>query len=119
MIYLAKSQTVKFYTWFQNNLAKIVFIMVLHLVTSRVMNLPYFNIFASLFSFSPFLFDWIAILFLFKPRKETILVTGLSLFALSFIFAVFQLQTILEFLGEISYLLIGTYIIFSLRELKK
>jgi len=107
------------YSWYVINLQKILFVAGLHLISSYFVNLPYINIFASLFSFLPYFFDWIAILILFKPKKELILRVGLSLFVVSFFFALIKLNFLLEALGEVSFLMIGTYIILSLRELKK
>lgn len=61
----------------------------------------------------------IAILILFKPKKELILKTGLLLFVVSFFYASIKLNIVLEVLGEISFLMIETYIILCLRELRK
>lgn len=107
----------KQYSWYVTNLQKIIFVAGLHFVLSYFVQLPYINIFTSLFSFLPFFFDWVAILILFKPKKEFILKVGLLLFGVSFFLALIKFNFALEIMGEMSYLLIGTYIIFSLREL--
>ena len=107
------------YSWYVINLQKIVFVVGLHLILTYLVNLPYINIFASLFSFLPYFFDWIAILILFKPKKELILRIGLSLFVVSFFFALIKLNFALEALGEVSFLMIGTYVLLSLRELRE
>lgn len=109
----------KTYSWYGINMQKIIFITGLHLVSSYLVNLPYINIFTSLFSFIPFFFDWIAILILFKPKKELILRVGLLLFVANFFFALIKLNFAIEITGELSYLMIGTYVIFSLRELRR
>lgn len=109
----------KQYSLYVVNLQKIIFVVGLHIVLSYFVKLPYINIFTGLFSFLPYLFDWIAILILFKPKKELILKTGLLLFAVSFFFALIKLNIVLETLGEVSFLMIGTYIILSLHEIKK
>lgn len=106
------------YKWYGSNMQKIIFVIGLHIVLSYLVNLPYINIFTSLFSFLPYLFDWIAILILFKPRKELILKVGLLLFVINYFFALIKINVILEAIGEVSFLMIGTYVIFSLRELR-
>lgn len=107
------------YNWYTENLQKIILIAGLHIISSYFVKLPYINIFTSLFTFLPYFFDWIAILILFKPKKELILKTGLLLFVVSFFFTLVRLKYVLEVLGEVSFLMIGTYIILSLRELRK
>lgn len=114
-----KTFTAKQYNLYGANLQKIIFVIGLHIVLSYFVKLPYINIFTGLFSFLPYLFDWIAILILFKPRKELILKTGLLLFVVSFFFALIKLNIVLEVLGQASFLMIGTYIILSLREIRK
>ncbi|GEM_PF-5024315 len=106
------------YKWYGSNMQKIIFVIGLHIVLSYFVNLPYINIFTSLFSFLPYFFDWIAILILFKPKKELILKTGILLFAVSYFFALIKLNFVLEVLGEVSFFMIGTYVILSLREIR-
>lgn len=114
-----KGYLTRIYKWYGLNMQRIIFVVGLHFILAYLINLPYVNIFTSLFSSLLYLFDWIAILILFKPKKEKVLIAGMSLFAIDFIFAVFRLQNALEFLGEASYFMIGTYIVMSLREIRK
>lgn len=113
-----KKHISQWYDFYKENHVKIIFVYILHLVVSYLVNLPYINIFAGLFSFLPYLFDWIAIMVLFKPSRDLIFRTGIYLFIVSFFFSLFNLKNALEFLGGAIYLMIGTYIIFSLKELK-
>lgn len=107
------------YKWYGSNMQKIIFVIGLHIVLSYLVNLPYINIFTSLFSFLPYLFDWIAILVFFRPRKELILKVGLLLFVVDYFFALIKLNFALDVTGQISYLMIGTYILLALRELRE
>lgn len=107
------------YNWYVKNLQKIALVVGLHIILSYFVKLPYVNIFTSLLTFLPYFFDWIAILILFKPKKELILKTGLLLFVVGLFFTLIRLKYVLEVLGEMSFLMIGTYIILSLRELRK
>lgn len=106
------------YKWYGSNIQKIIFVVGLHFVLSYFVNLPYINIFASLFSFLPYFFDWIAILILFRPSKESILKVGLLLFTGGFLLALIKLNFLLEVFGQVSFFMLGTYIILSLKELK-
>lgn len=109
----------KQYKWYSLNVEKIFFVVGLHFILLYIVNLPYVNIFTSLFAFLPYLFDWIAILILFKPNKELILKIGIVLFFVGFIFALVKLSYPLEILGQISFFLIGTYIILVAKEVKE
>lgn len=107
------------YKWYGSNIQKIIFVVGLHFISSYFVSLPYINIFTSLFSFLPYFFDWIAILILFKPRKDLILEIGLFLFIIAFPLALLRMESFLEVIGGLSFFMIGTYIIFSLHELRK
>lgn len=107
------------YRWYGSNMPKIIFVVGLHFILAYFVRLPYINIFTGLFSSLPYFFDWIAILILFRPNKELILKTGLLLFAIDFFFALIKLNFVLETLGEVSYLMIGTYVLQALRELRE
>lgn len=107
------------YDWYVLNLQKIIFILGLHIVSSYLVQLPYINIFTSLFAFLPYFFDWVAILILFRPSEEKILKLGLILFVVSFPFALIRFTSVLEILGQASFFAIGTYVILSLKEIKK
>lgn len=114
-----KNYSLRQYEWYHHNLSKIVFVAGLHIVSSFVVMQPYINIFTSLFSFLPFFLDWIAILILFKPAKESILKTALFLFVIGFFFELLKVSFVLEVLGQIAFFMFGTYIILSLHEIKK
>lgn len=114
-----KNQISKWYDFYKTNHVKIIFILVLHLIVSYLVNLPYINIFAGLFSFIPYLFDWIVIMILFKPHRDFIFRIGVYLFIISFFFVLVNLKPVLEFLGGSIYLMIGTYILLSLKELRE
>lgn len=119
MINKFKNIFTSFYRWFEVNLSKIALVIIVHLVTSYTVNLPYINIFTSLFSFIPYVLDWIVIAVLFKLNKDQILNFGLLLFFVAIPFEIFNFRKVVEVLGEISFLMIGTYVILSLREFRK
>lgn len=118
MIKILKDYISRSYNWYKANHAKIIFVYIVHLVSYYLVNLPYINIVASLFLFLPYVIDWIAIMILFKPQKDLILKTGIGLFIISSIFVVVHISVALEFLGGMSYLMIGTYVVLSLRDIK-
>lgn len=107
------------YSWYKFNLAKIIFVAALYVVSNYLINLPYINIITSLWLFLPYLIVWIAIFILFKPPKELILKVGIVLFALDFFFLIIHFSNALEFLGGASYLMILTYVVLSLKEIKR
>lgn len=109
----------KNYNWYSVNIQRIIFVVGVHFISSYIISLPYINIFAGLFSFLPYFFDWIAILILFKPKKHLILKVGLLLFAVSYPFTLIKYNFFLEIIGQASFFMIGTYIILSLREIRK
>lgn len=106
------------YSWYRLNLAKIIFVASSYIVSNYLINLPYINIIASLLLFIPYLITWIVIFILFKPPKESILKVGIMLFIVDFFFAIIHINNALEFLGGASYVMIGTYVVLSLPELK-
>ena len=113
-----KNYLPKQYEWYSQNTPKVVFIVGLHFISSYIVALPYINIFTSLFSLLPYFVDWIAILILFKPKKEKILKVGLLLFLVAFLFHLTKLNFMLEIIGQASFFAIGTYVVLALRELK-
>jgi len=113
-----KRYFINFYKWYIFNTQKIIFVIGLHFISLYIVDLPYINIFTSLFSFLPYFFDWIAILILFRPKKELFLKTGLLLFIIGFLFTVIKLSFMSETIGQISYLMIVTYVILILKEVK-
>lgn len=113
-----KNKFVKRYAWLQKNAMNVFIVVVMHLVTSSILSLPYFNLLYIVFGFIAFLIDWILVLILFKPSKENILKFGLSMFVISFPLAVVDAKWPVEMLGNFSYLMIATYILFSLKEIR-
>lgn len=109
----------KQYQWYGSNIQKIIFVVSLHFILYYLANIPYINIFTSLFSSLPYFLDWIAILVLFRPKKELVLKVGLLLFLINYFFALIKINFIFEAMGEVSFLMIGTYVILSLHELRK
>lgn len=107
------------YPYYSKHVQKITFVIIVHFVSSYVINLPYINIFTSYFSFLPYFVDWVVILILFKPKKEIILKIGFLLFIVSFLFEVIRISFFLENLGQISFLMLGTYVMLVLKEIKK
>jgi len=115
----AKNKLDQRYRWLQDNAMNVFVVIVIHLVTSSILALPYFNLLYLVFGFIPFFIDWILILILFKPSKENILKFGLALFIISFPFAVIDAKWLVEMIGNLSYLMIATYILFSLSEVRE
>lgn len=113
-----KNKLGKRYRWLQDNAMNVFVVIVIHLVTSSILALPYFNLLYIVFGFISFFIDWIIILILFKPKKENILKFGLALFILSFPLAVIDAKWPVEMIGNLSYLMIATYILFSLKEIR-
>lgn len=107
------------YTWYDTNLAKILFIVLIFIASYYIVNLPYINIFTSIFLFLPYLIAWLGILALFRPKKDRILRAGIMLFAINFIFSLFRLRYISEILGDISYFMIATYIFITIKDMRK
>ncbi|HSW98145.1 MAG TPA: hypothetical protein VLF89_10045 [Candidatus Saccharimonadales bacterium] len=109
----------KIYLGYEKNIAKILFILLLHFCVSSLVNLPYLNLINILIVFFPYLVDWVAFLILFRPQKELVLLVGICLFIPACIFAIIGFTAPLEISGDISYLLLATYIILSLTEIRK
>lgn len=105
--------------WTRRNLEKIILVIILHLVFSYLMSLPYLNLSVLVISFAQYLIDWIIILIVFKPKKELIIRVSLYLFAFSALFGLFKIEKALELLGALIYFLIFTYLVISVPELKK
>lgn len=110
---------VDFYNWTLVNERKIIFLIIVHFLVSFALRLPYVNLFRLIISPLVYVVDWIVILFIFRPKKENILKAGLLLVLLIFPFSFFSFKPPLEALGETAYLLIATYIIQSISDLKK
>jgi len=119
MINKIKHPSQEIFLWYEKHIAKILLIVILHIASHYFVNLPYINIFTSLFSFLPFLIDWMAIIVLFKPRAKLILYSGLFLFMVDIIFSLMSVRSIAEQIGNVSYLMLATYVLISLKEIRK
>lgn len=97
---------------------KLLLVLILHFIFENLLNLPYVNLLRILTGYSVFIFDYIIIIILFRPRKEIFLKSGLVLLGLGIFVALFKLNSIIEIIGNASYLLILTYILFSLRDIR-
>lgn len=107
------------YDWYKFNLAKILFVVGLYFIFHYLVNLPYINIFYGLLSFFPYISAWIAVMILFRPSKKLMLKVGIAMFIVDFFFVLTNTKNVSEFLGDISYLMLATYILLSLKETKK
>lgn len=108
----------KIYKWYEKNIAKIIFVAIIYAVCSMFFSLPYLNIFIGLFGFLPFLISWIVILLLFHPSRNFILILSLLAFAPTIVFYSFKIIFVAEFLSNICYFALATYIIYSLSDIR-
>lgn len=106
------------YRWVKKNLEKLILIGIIYGASTYLLNLPYINLLRILFSFFPFIFSWIAILILFKPKKENILKLGFILLIIAIPLSVLSSGTLLETIGNLFYLFVGTYVLYSLKEMR-
>lgn len=109
----------KILKWYEENLSKIFLLLSVHLISTYISNIPYINLLNIYISYFVYVADWVFIVFVFKPNKELILKFGLSLFFFNFLISFLHKQQIVELLGNISYLLLATYILLSMNELRK
>ncbi|GDX61839.1 hypothetical protein LBMAG33_1490 [Candidatus Levyibacteriota bacterium] len=109
----------KKYAWYVDNLQKIVFIVALFFIFSYLLKLPYINIFVRFFALLPHIVAWIAILLLFKPRKESILKVGFFIFAVGYLFTLVRISLVMEIIGQVGFFIILTYLIMSVREIRE
>jgi len=106
------------YLWISRRFMKLLAVAVIHETIQMVFKLPYINLLTQLLSFFPILLDWIAIYILFKPTKLMIL-HGAFLLLLAIIpFSIIHVNFILEQAGEFVFVLISTYVLLSLWELR-
>ena len=105
--------------WARKNIWRIIFIIIIHILITRILDLPYINIIRTVISFTAYLVDFILVLILFKPGKKYLLYIGLWLFPLSALLALVHAQTIVEMLSNLSYLFIIAYIILSVKEMRE
>ncbi len=118
MIKKIKNYFSKGYNWYKLSLEKIIFISALYVISNYLINLPYVNIITSSLLFLPYLITWIAVFILFKPSKELILKVGITLFILDFFFLIIHISNALEILGGAGDLMLATYVVLSLKEIK-
>jgi len=110
--------TSKMFMWIQMQREKIFYTLIVYLVTAYLLRLPYINLITLYISFMPLLLTWIFILFVFKPKKDTILKFGLGLFLFNFFVTLVGISSVYEQLGDLSYFMILTYVLLSLREIQ-
>src|SRR5689334_17373844 len=108
-----------YYRWVKKNLEKFIILIVIHFLITYILNLPYINLIKILFSFLPYVVDWAVVLILFQPKREFMLKGAVALLVISFIPGLFGFQLVPEFLGNIVFMLIVTYILYSLPEIRK
>lgn len=109
----------KIYKWYEKNIAKVIFVVVTYMVFDTLFHLPYINLLQIVFGFLPILISWIVALILFRPPKNAILTFSLLAFAPSIIFnSISNLVPVAEFLGNISYFALITYVLSSLSEIR-
>lgn len=108
----------KSYQWYRQNLDKIILLIAAHFIAVYSLNLPYINLIKILFSFLPYVVDWIVLLLLFKPKKEFILKVALALLVFAIFPEILSVQRFAEFSGEIVFVLLVTVIFYSLKEIK-
>ncbi|MCL5432845.1 MAG: hypothetical protein M1524_01895 [Patescibacteria group bacterium] len=106
------------YQWIKLNIVKIMFTVFVYAVLAYVVNRPYLNIVRIAVSDLPFLVSYIVALILFRPKKESLLKIALYLLIPGFIFSSLRVEKITNPLGIFIYLMIATYLIFSLKEIK-
>ena len=105
--------------WIKAHIWQLAIVVTIHIIAIRIVNLPYINLITSLISFMPIIIDFIAIILLFKPKKEYLLYVGLGLFPLAALLSLVRVNRGVEMLGNLSYLFIFSYIALSLKEVKK
>lgn len=103
----------------QSNIVKLLFIVAVDGVLYFLFQLPYINLFASIFSYLPHLITIVLIIIFFRPSKKSILITGMVLLVLSYPFLLANLQNISEPLGTLSYFFFSAYIVLMIKEIYK
>src|SRR5690348_9297467 len=106
------------YTWVKKNLEKIIIIVIIYGLFTYLLELPYINLLRILFSSFPFMFSWIAVLLLFKPKKEDILKVGFLLLIIAIPLSAFSVS-LLEVIGDLFFLFLATYVLISLKEVRR
>jgi hypothetical protein len=113
-----KEKIKKTLLWIKKHREQLLYIAISYLATSYLLNLPYINLIKIYLSSFPLLVAWIISIIIFRPNKEKILVVGLSLFILNFFFSILHIHSISETLGEVSYYMIFTYVLLSLKDVR-
>lgn len=101
---------------YESNLSMILLLIAIYFAASFLVNVPYINLLNIYISHILYLISWIFILFIFKPKKELILKIALGLFVIDFFLMFLHGQNLVELLGDVSYLLLATYIFISIKE---
>jgi hypothetical protein len=116
MVKKSKKIYLKIYTFITTQFAKLVFIVIVFAILQYLLTLPYINLFASIFSYIPHLVGLILVLLFFRPTQISVLLTGLTLLAISYPFLLINVQSVSEILGVFSYFLLGAYVIMKIKE---
>lgn len=102
------------YIWYENNLAKIILILLVHIGLFFLINLPYINIFID--KYFLYFIDWLLILVFFLPPKRFILKTGFILLLLACLFTLIRLRQAAEIIGDVSFMMIFTFVLLDIKE---
>ena len=103
--------------WVRRNIWRIIFILVVHGAITFLLRLPYINLIRTVIGFATILVDFILVLVIFRPEKKYLLYLGLATFPLMAVFSLVHINSLVELLGNFSYLFILSYILLSLREI--
>lgn len=101
---------------YESNLSMLLLLIAIYFTASFIVNIPYINLLNIYVSNILYLISWIFIVFVFKPKKELILKIALGLFVIDFFLMFLHGQNLVELLGNVSYLLLTTYILISIKE---
>jgi len=104
--------------WVLKNYQKLIILVVFHMLLEYLLNQPYINLIRIYLAFIPYILDLALILILFKPTKDILLKSAFILLLICFPLALIGINNVMEILGNISYVLIFTYVIISLKDLK-
>jgi len=105
-----RDKVVNLYSFFEPNINRLAFIIVVHVLLTICINLPYLNITGPYISFVPYVVDWILVISLFHFRTQTLmyLITG-SIFVVSG-FTLFGFDKLAEPIGDFIFLALITYV---------
>lgn len=108
-----------FYQWILKNKGKLFTIIIVHFLLTILLYLPYINLIYLVITFFQYLVDWILILVLFHPAKRKILIVGIALYGINYFLYLLKINSLVEWVGNVSYFMIATYVLFSIKELRK